>query len=147
RCAAATEACKVAPPPLVEVESGHYSACIRATELAEKGPQAIGLSKPAGPAKLEVPRSESPPLLRLERLTKHFVVSSGSRLFGRSSAIVRAVNDVSFSIAPGQTLGLVGESGCGKTTVGRLVLKLEEPTSGSIFFEGKDLTKAGHDVM
>src|SRR5690606_31495736 len=147
RCAAAIEACKAAPPPLIKVETGHHSACIRATELAEKGPQAIGLSTEVGPAKQDLGRSDVPPLVRIEDLTKHFVISQGSKLFGEPPAVVRAVNDVSFTIAPGQTLGLVGESGCGKTTVGRLVLKLEEATSGAIKFEGKDLTKAGHDVM
>ncbi len=147
RCAAAIEACKVKQPPLIEVESGHLSACIRATELAEKGPQAIGLSTAIGPAKQDQARSDAPPLVHIEGLTKHFVVSQGSKLFGQEPAVVRAVNDVSFAIAPGQTLGLVGESGCGKTTVGRLVLKLEEATSGAIVFEGKDLTTAGHETL
>ncbi len=147
RCAAAVSACKTAQPPLLEVEPGHFSACIRAKELAEQGPRAIGLSTAVGPAKQSTQRSDVPPLVKVEGLTKHFVVSGGSKLFGQPPLIVRAVNDVSFSIAPGQTLGLVGESGCGKTTVGRLVLKLEEATSGSILFEGKDLTKASHDEL
>ncbi|MCL4767471.1 MAG: ABC transporter ATP-binding protein [Hyphomicrobiaceae bacterium] len=147
RCGAAIEACKAAQPPLIEVEAGHRSACIRATELAEKGPQAIGLAvaRPAGIRTLA--RSGAPPLVRVESLSKQFVVSAGSWLFGEPPAIVRAVNDVTFSIAPGQTLGLVGESGCGKTTVGRLILKLEEATSGAVLFEDKDLTKARHGAM
>ena len=147
RCAAAIDACKAKQPPLIEVEDGHFSACIRATELAEKGPQAIGLSTAIGAAKQDKDLGDAEPLVRIERLTKHFVVSQGSKLFGREPSVVRAVNDVSFSIAPGQTLGLVGESGCGKTTVGRLVLKLEEATSGAILFEGKDLTTAAHDTL
>ena len=60
---------------------------------------------------------------------------------------VRAVEDVSFDIMPGETLGLVGESGCGKTTVGRLILRLEEPTGGELTFEGRDLSAAGEASM
>src|SRR5690606_29044478 len=112
-----------------------------------KGPHAIGLSTGVGPAKADDARNDALPLVQIKDLTKHFVVSSGSKLFGEPPSVVRAVNDVTFSIAPGHTLGLVGESGCGKTTVGRLVLKLEEATSGAIVFEGKDLTKAAHDAM
>ncbi len=147
RCAAAIEACKAAQPPFIEVEEGHFSACIRTAELAEKGPQAIGLSEEMAAEKQDLAPSDAPPLVRVEKLTKHFVVSRGSRLFGQPELVVRAVNDVSFAIKPGQTLGLVGESGCGKTTVGRLVLKLEEATSGAVVFEGTDLTKARHDAL
>jgi oligopeptide/dipeptide ABC transporter ATP-binding protein len=69
---------------------------------------------------------------------KHFQVSSG--FFGSQSGLVRAVDGVSFSIKRGETLGLVGESGCGKTTTGRCILQLERPTSGQVIFEGQDLT-------
>ena len=144
RCTAAIEACKAGQPPFIEVEAGHRSACIRAAELAEKGPSAIGLSEETAAEKQDRVHGSQEPLIRLEKLNKQFVVSRGSRLFRQPEAVVRAVNDVSFSIAPGQTLGLVGESGCGKTTVGRLVLKLEEATSGAVVFENKDLTQARH---
>ncbi|MBK6486311.1 MAG: ATP-binding cassette domain-containing protein [Gemmatimonadetes bacterium] len=60
-------------------------------------------------------------------------------LFGRRTAVVRAVDGVSFDVFPGETLGIVGESGCGKTTLGRTILRLVEPTSGSIRFDGTDL--------
>jgi oligopeptide transport system ATP-binding protein len=80
------------------------------------------------------------PLLHVSGLVKHFPVTSG--VFGRKIGDVRAVDDVSFDIHPGETLGLVGESGCGKTTVGRCVLRLLEPTAGKIVFEGKDTTHA-----
>jgi peptide/nickel transport system ATP-binding protein len=84
-------------------------------------------------------RPEREPLLIVKELTKHFPVRSG--LFGGSGA-VRAVDGVNFTVAPGETLGLVGESGCGKTTTGRMLVRLLEPTSGQIVFEGKDITHA-----
>jgi len=77
------------------------------------------------------------PLLEVTGLTKHFPVRRGA--FGFSSALVRAVDSISFAIEPGTTLGLVGESGCGKTTTSKLVLGLERPTAGSIRFEGDDV--------
>ena len=77
------------------------------------------------------------PLLEVQNLKVHFPVQQ--YLFGRAKEYVRAVDDVSFSIAPGETIGLVGESGCGKTTLGRAVIKLVEPTSGRIVFEGDDI--------
>jgi oligopeptide transport system ATP-binding protein len=77
-------------------------------------------------------------LLQVRQLVKHFVVGGG--LFGGTPGLVRAVDDVSFAIRRGETLGLVGESGCGKTTTGRCILQLERPTSGQVIFEGRDLT-------
>jgi oligopeptide transport system ATP-binding protein len=77
-------------------------------------------------------------ILEVRNLVKHFSVGGG--FFGGNPALVRAVDGVSFSIRRGETLGLVGESGCGKTTTGRCILQLERPTSGQIIFEGRDLT-------
>ena len=77
------------------------------------------------------------PVIEAKNLSKLFPVKGG--FFGRGAGVVRAVDDVSFSVMPGQTLGLVGESGCGKTTTAKLVLGLEEPTGGSMRFEGQDL--------
>jgi oligopeptide/dipeptide ABC transporter ATP-binding protein len=80
-------------------------------------------------------------LLRVERLCTWFPVTSG--LLGAVVGQVRAVDDVSFALRRGETLALVGESGCGKTTLGRTVLRLEEPTAGRIEFEGRDITRLG----
>ncbi len=88
---------------------------------------------------------EPQPLLDVRDLHTHFPVRSG--LFQRVTGQVRAVDGVSFSIAPGETLGLVGESGCGKTTVGRTILRLLPVTSGKVLFEGRDvLTASGADL-
>jgi oligopeptide/dipeptide ABC transporter ATP-binding protein len=80
------------------------------------------------------------PLIRAEALAKHFPIVSGA-LWSRPVGSVRAVDGVSFAIARGETLALVGESGCGKSTTGRLLLRLVEPTSGEIGFDGQDVMK------
>ncbi|MBO0765478.1 MAG: ATP-binding cassette domain-containing protein, partial [Hyphomicrobiaceae bacterium] len=81
----------------------------------------------------------STPVLQVDGLKKYFPVSRG--LFRRTVGQVHAVEDVSFAVGPGETLGLVGESGCGKTTVGRTVLRLIEPTAGTVRLEGRDITR------
>src|SRR5262249_2190181 len=78
------------------------------------------------------------PLLRVKNLVKQFLVKRG--IFSGAAERVHAVNDVSFEVGAGKTLGLVGESGCGKSTTGRCILRLTEPTSGEVWFKGTNVT-------
>ncbi|MCC6781142.1 MAG: ABC transporter ATP-binding protein [Hyphomicrobiales bacterium] len=135
RCPHAADICK-ADPSLREVASGHSSACWRAGEIARpRGPAAVAAAAP--PASR--PATARAPLLAVDKLQKHFTIKVGG-LLSSQTATVKAVDDISFTIAPGETLGLVGESGCGKTTVGRTILKLEEPTGGAISVDDQDIT-------
>jgi oligopeptide/dipeptide ABC transporter ATP-binding protein len=84
-------------------------------------------------------------LLRVEALVKHFPIRRG--FFGRATGAVRAVDGVSFEVATGETLALVGESGCGKSTTGRLVLRLLEPTAGNVYFDEEDIFALPESAM
>jgi oligopeptide/dipeptide ABC transporter ATP-binding protein len=89
--------------------------------------------------------SKGTEILRVENLTKHFPIRGG--LFSRQIGAVQAVDGVSFHIEAGETLGLVGESGCGKSTTGRTILRLLDPTEGRIFFKDRDITELGRSDM
>jgi oligopeptide transport system ATP-binding protein len=90
--------------------------------------------------------SEAAPLVAVEGLTKHYAVRRGF-LGGRDAAILRAVDGVSFSIGAGETLGLVGESGCGKSTTARLLLRLVPATDGRVVFDGRDVMALAADEL
>ncbi len=135
RCPYRIEICAT-EPPLAPVEGDHLSACHRARELplATATSSAVAIAPAADP-------STQPTILEVENLAKHFKVSARG-LLGGDTKTVKAVDGVSFTIARGETLGLVGESGCGKTTIGRVVLRLDDPTAGELRYDGKDLGRA-----
>lgn len=84
-------------------------------------------------------------LLKVENLTKYFPIRAG--MLARKVGDVKAVNDISFEVYEGETLGIVGESGCGKSTTGRVIMRLHEPTSGKITFDGVELTSLSNEEM
>jgi peptide/nickel transport system ATP-binding protein len=108
----------------------------------EKIPSEAILSKSKEPRPTT---SNQPVLLELKNVNKHFPIRGG--LFGTVKNWIKAVDGVSFTVRKGRTLGLVGESGCGKTTLGRTILRLVEPTSGEIIYNGRDITKLNREEM
>ena len=85
------------------------------------------------------------PLLEVKGLKQHFPIKSG--FFKKTAGYVKAVDGIDLQVFPGETLGIVGESGCGKSTTGRTILRLLEPTAGEVWFEGKDLAKLSREEM
>jgi len=141
RCRYVRDACTADEPPLAG-DADHPYRCFfpvgQATDPAE--PAVLVTAEQAAERAAQEAKADGQPLLRIEHLVKNFPVTAGAVLQRRVGA-VSAVADVSFSIRPGQTFGLVGESGCGKTTVGRLIVGLERASGGSILLDGEDLAK------
>jgi oligopeptide/dipeptide ABC transporter ATP-binding protein len=148
RCSKATDKCRSVEPPLTGETGEHLFACWHpvdgpATLAATNGEtKAVTITKPrTAPEALvnadQVLRGE--PLLELRNLVKEYPVTSGAILQRRAGA-VHAVSDVSFTVNAGETFGLVGESGCGKTTIGKLIVGLERPNSGSVSLAGRDVS-------
>jgi len=133
RCTSVTDHCRTAEPSLnSDADDGHYYACFN----PGRGPVAVTVrSSVAEQTAAPAPVAMAEPLLHVVELTKEFPLKS-NKLFDREKRIVSAVAGVSFHIRAGEAFGLVGESGCGKTTIGRLLVGLETPTSGAITFDG-----------
>ncbi len=144
RCRYVTDKCRAEEPLLRGETPEHQFACFHPVGEPEKGgvPAVSASSAKRSPQAYSANGSATSTerLLVVQNLVKDFPVTSGAVL-QRRVGWLSAVADVSFSIARGQTFGLVGESGCGKTTIGRMIVGLEKPTSGSIVIEGIDLAK------
>ncbi|MGY1438165.1 ABC transporter ATP-binding protein [Streptomyces reniochalinae] len=106
---------------------------------------AAGATAESGPLGTLTEPREGEPLLKVSGLKKHFPVTKG--LFKRQVGAVLAVDGIDFEVRAGETLGVVGESGCGKSTMGRLITRLLEPTAGKVDFEGRDITHLGVSAM
>jgi peptide/nickel transport system ATP-binding protein len=133
RCDFVFDRCRVEAPPLYEPLKGHLARCF----LRDRGPADPRKdSFVQREARVQEPVGQE--LLRVRDLKVHFPIRKG--IFKRTVGQVKAVDGVSFELREGRTLALVGESGCGKTTTGKALLKLIEPTAGRIAFEGQDLT-------
>src|ERR1017187_9771627 len=143
RCRNATEQCRVEEPSLV-TEAGHSFACFNPVGSATAPRRALRVVDAAEASRIALQRvnelTSRKVIVEIDRLVQEVPVTAGAVL-QRKIGSVKAVSDVSFSVREGETFGLVGESGCGKTTIGRLVVALERPTSGAIRFDGQDVTK------
>jgi oligopeptide/dipeptide ABC transporter ATP-binding protein len=143
RCRNAVERCKNEEPPLI-TEAGHSVACFNQVGSATAPKHAIRVIDAVEAERIATQRfnelAARKIIVETDHLVKEFPVTAGAVL-QRKVGSVKAVSDVSFAVREGETFGLVGESGCGKTTIGRLIVALEKPTSGAIRFEGNDVTQ------
>jgi oligopeptide/dipeptide ABC transporter ATP-binding protein len=147
RCSRASDKCRSQEPPLAGENEEHRFACWHPVDgpagaQAADGRAADGHPAVAGPAGRRRENGQAPPgtpLLEVRDLVKEFPVTAGA-ILQRRVASVHAVSNVSFTVSAGETFGLVGESGCGKTTIGRVVVALERPDSGAVLLGGQDVS-------
>ncbi|HKA38916.1 MAG TPA: ABC transporter ATP-binding protein [Burkholderiales bacterium] len=143
RCDFTFARCREEPPPLYDAGNGQLTRCF--LFAPEARPEGVGKAQADTSARGETPEPDSSvvshqsSLLEVSDLKVHFPIRRG--IFRHTVGHVRAVDGVTFAIGAGKTLGLVGESGCGKTTVGKGILRLVDPTSGTVLFDGTDLAR------
>ncbi|MEV0588042.1 ABC transporter ATP-binding protein [Nonomuraea sp. NPDC050310] len=131
RCRMATDECRTTDVRLIEAGNGHDYACLHPVT------EPVAITASAGTARVAAEAGTAGPILTVRDLVKEY--EAGGAGLRRAAGRVSAVAGVSFDVQPGETLGIVGESGCGKSTVGRLVAGLEAPTGGRIVVDGADL--------
>ena len=138
RCGQATDKCRSEEPSLAGETPEHLFSCWHPVDGPAGAATARGADAAAGP---DADGAEAPdtPLLEVRDLVKEFPVTAGA-ILQRRVASVHAVSNVSFTVPAGETFGLVGESGCGKTTIGRVVVALERPDSGAVLLGGRDIS-------
>src|SRR5215470_2876442 len=154
RCSRATDKCRTDEPPLTGETSDHLFSCWHpvygpaGAERSDGGKLALTVSKAPGPDAQTGPDQVLPGSVLLEVLNvvKEYPVTSGA-ILQRKSGAVHAVSDVSFTVNAGETFGLVGESGCGKTTIGKLIVALERPTAGNVLLAGKDISRLSGEQL
>lgn len=173
RCPFAEERCRQQSPAMDEIAPQHWAACLRAKEMDSlrqqagnpqlwlkteaarqsangNGRQAPLVQQPGGlPTSVNGHSAGNGPLLEVRGVSKHYHIGGGiaGLLRGQKPQTVYAVNQVSFSLQRGESLGLAGESGCGKTTTGKLLVKLLEPSAGQIVFDGQDTTTLSRSAL
>ena len=140
RCPYAWDRCRIEAPGWTTIEHAHVVRC----HLREQSAAPARPAERAGAPRVDREATDAN-LLEVENLQMHFPIRKG--LFKRTVGHVKAVDGVSLSVAPGRTLALVGESGCGKTTVGKSILQLIRPTGGAVRFNGVDLTQLKGEAL
>jgi peptide/nickel transport system ATP-binding protein len=147
RCSRATDKCRSDEPALSEETAGHLFSCWHPVDEAAESknggaPWVQVAARPAGPGQQAGPSGPRVPLLEVRDIVKEFPVTAGM-ILQRKVGSVHAVSNVSFTVNSGETFGLVGESGCGKTTIGKVVVALERPNSGTVLLNGQNVFDLG----